>query len=137
LGWRKVKLIVDTNVLVRAVVADDVKQARIAAQVLKKAEMIAIPLIVLCEFVWVLRRVYDFPRADIAAAIRKLLATANVEINRPAVSLGLNLLESGGDFADGVICHEGQWLGGARFVSFDKDAVKLLKAQGQPAELLG
>jgi predicted nucleic-acid-binding protein len=102
---------------------------------LKKAELIAIPLIVLCEFVWVLRRVYDFSRADIAAAIRKLLATANVELNRPAVELGLHLLEAGGDFADGIIAHEGKWLGGIHFVSFDKEAVTLLKAQGQTAEL--
>ena len=130
------KLIADTNILVRAVVADDVKQAKAAAQILKKAELIAIPLVVLCEFIWVLRKVYDFSRADIAAAIRRLMATPNVELNRPAVEAGLGIFESGGDFADGIICHEGKWLGGTHFVSFDKEAVKLLKAQGEAVHLL-
>ena len=48
---------VDTNVLVRAVVRDDVKQARVAAKLLREAEMIAVALPCLCEFVWVLRKV--------------------------------------------------------------------------------
>jgi predicted nucleic-acid-binding protein len=46
------------------------------------------------------------------------------------------LLEAGGDFADGVIAFEGRWLGGETFVSFDKQAVKLLKSAGEAARLL-
>jgi predicted nucleic-acid-binding protein len=72
----------------------------------------------------------------VAAAIRALMASANVKLNRPAVEAGLSLPESGGDFADGVIAYKGQWLGGETFVSFDKKAVALLAAQGQPARLL-
>jgi len=108
------KLAVDTNVLVRAVVADDPVQARIAAKVLKEADLIAIALPSLCELVWVLRRVYGFQFSDAASAIRALLASANVEMNRPAVEAGLAVLEAGGDFADGVIAYEGYWLGGAQ-----------------------
>jgi predicted nucleic-acid-binding protein len=131
-----VKVAVDTNVLVRAVVRDDPAQARAAIKVLTDAELIAIALPCLCELVWVLRRVYDFPSADAATAIRALLAAANVEMNRPAVEAGLSQLDAGGDFADGVIAYEGNWLGGESFVSFDKRAVALLKAQGQSARLL-
>jgi predicted nucleic-acid-binding protein len=80
-----VKVVVDTNVLVRAVVRDDVTQARAAAKVLMHAELIAVALPCLCEFVWVLRKVYDLQTEDIAAAIRALLAAANVQVNRPAV----------------------------------------------------
>ena len=130
------KVAVDTNVLVRAVVRDDPAQARIAARILSDAELIAIALPCLCEFVWVLRRVYGFPTVDAATAIRTLLATANVEMNRPAVEAGLSMLDAGGDFADGVIAYEGNWLGGETFVSFDKQAVTLLKGQGQAARLL-
>ena len=130
------KLTVDTNVLVRAVVRDDLVQARVATKVLTDAELIAIALPCLCEFVWVLRRVYDFQPADAASAIRALLAAANVKMNRPAVEAGLSVLEAGGDFADGVIAYEGSWLGGETFVSFDKRAVVLLMAQGQRARLL-
>jgi predicted nucleic-acid-binding protein len=130
------KVAVDTNVLVRAAVRDDPAQARIAAKVLTDAELIAVALPCLCEFVWVLLRVYSFQPADATAAIRALLASANVEVNRPAVEAGLSVLEAGGDFADGVIAYEGNWLGGETFVSFDKNAVALLTAQGHSARLL-
>ncbi len=130
------KVAVDTNVLVRAVVRDDPAQASVAAKVLTDAELIAVALPCLCEFVWVLLRVYDFQPSEAATAIRALLATANVKVNRPAVEAGLSALEAGGDFADGVIAYEGYWLGGETFVSFDKKAVALLTAQGQSARLL-
>jgi predicted nucleic-acid-binding protein len=130
------KVSVDTNVLVRAVVRDDPAQATIAAKILTEAELIAVALACLCEFVWVLRKVYDFQPSDVAAALRALLATANLEINRPAAEAGLAMLEAGGDFADGVIAYEGNWLGGETFVSFDKKAITLLAAQGQSAHLL-
>lgn len=50
----------DTNVLVRALVQDDPEQARVASDLLLQADAIAVPLAVLCELVWVLRRVYGF-----------------------------------------------------------------------------
>jgi predicted nucleic-acid-binding protein len=103
---------------------------------LRDAELIAIAVPCLCEFVRVLRRACDFQSADVAAAIRALLATANVEMNRPALEAGLAVLDAGGDFADGAIAYEGNWLGEETFVSFDKNAVALLKAQGQVARLL-
>jgi predicted nucleic-acid-binding protein len=127
---------VDTNVLVRAIVQDDMKQGKIAARVLKNAEQIVVPLVVLCEFVWVLRRVYSFSKADIAAAVVALIAARNVQVNRPAVDVGLAVFLQGGDFADGIIAYEGKWLGGETFVSFDKDAVAILNAQSQSAKLL-
>ena len=42
----------------------------------------------------------------------------------------------GGDFAGGVVAHEGARLGAETFVSFDKSAVALLEAQGVAARLL-
>jgi predicted nucleic-acid-binding protein len=136
MGRQEMRVAVDTNVLVRALVGDDPEQAAIAAAVLTDAEMIAVALPCLCELVWVLLRVYGFQQADAASAIRALLAAANVEVNRPAVEAGLRVLDAGGDFADGVIAYEGNWLGGETFVSFDKQAVALLAQQGQPARLL-
>jgi predicted nucleic-acid-binding protein len=130
------KVAVDTNVLIRAVMRDDPAQASVAAKVLIDAELIAVALPCLCEFVWVLRRAYNLQPSDAATAIRALLAAANVEVNRPAVEAGLSVLEAGGDFADGVIAYEGSWLGGETFVSFDKKAIALLTAQGQSARLL-
>jgi predicted nucleic-acid-binding protein len=130
------KITVDTNVLVRAVVRDDERQARTAAKLLKEAELIAVTLPCLCEFVWVLRRVYNFGQQDISAALEALLDASNVAVNRPAADAGLAVLNEGGDFADGLIAYEGNWLGGETFVSFDKKAVSLIVKQGQQAKLL-
>jgi predicted nucleic-acid-binding protein len=131
-----VRITADTNILVRAVVADDKKQARAAARLLKRAELIAVTLPCLCEFVWVLRRVYQFEQESISAALEALLSADNVSVNRPAVDAGLSMLKAGGDFADGLIAYEGNWLGGDTFVSFDKQAVSLLSHQGKQARLL-
>jgi predicted nucleic-acid-binding protein len=79
---------------------------------------------------------YNIPPRDIAEAIRRLMNGANVVVNRPAAEAGLALLDAGGDFADGVIAYEGNWLGADAFVSFDKKAVKLMKAKGGSARPL-
>lgn len=130
------KVIADTNVLLRAMVADDEVQTARAVELLESADMVAVSLQTLCEFVWVLRSRYKVERGDIVAAIRALLSTGNVVVNRPAAEAGLALLEAGGDFADGVIAFDGAWLGAETFVSFDKQAVSLLTKQGQSAQLL-
>ncbi|MER8778537.1 type II toxin-antitoxin system VapC family toxin [Mesorhizobium sp. M0977] len=126
----------DTDVLLRAYVADDEGQAAVAVDLLAKADIVAVSLQALCEFAWVLARQYQTERENIAAAIRALLNTANVVVNRPAVEAGLSVLDAGGDFADGVIAFDGGWLGGETFVSFDRKAAKLLSAQGQSVQLL-
>jgi len=130
------KLTADTNVLIRAAVQDDLHQARQAAKILAEADLIAVPVPALCEFVWVLRRGYKRSASDVSDAIRRLMKSANVAMNRPAVEAGLSVLEAGGDFADGVIAYEGKWLGADELVSFDSKAVSLLQSQGNSARLL-
>lgn len=130
------KVTADTNILVRAVVMDDEQQGRAAATLLRDAELIAVPIPCLCELVWVLRRVYGITRPDIAAALRALLDTAKIAVDHPAADAGLAVFEAGGDFADGVIAHQGSWLGADTFVSFDAKAVSLITRQGQSALLL-
>jgi predicted nucleic-acid-binding protein len=130
------KVAVDTNVLLRAIVADDEEQADKATALLDTADMVAVSLQTLCELVWVLRSAYKVARPDIATALRALLDTRNVVANRPAAEAGLALLEAGGDFADGVIAWDGRFLGGEKFMSFDRKAVSLLSGQGHVAQLL-
>jgi predicted nucleic-acid-binding protein len=130
------RITADTNVLLRAILDDDPGQQRVAVEALEKADLVAVSLQSLCEFAQVLERGYGVARTDIAAAVRGVLAMRNVAINDPAAEAGLSLLEAGGDFADGAIAYDGRWLGGDTFVSFDKKAVKLLKARGRAAELL-
>ena len=130
------RITADTNVLVRAVTEDQEHQSRTAQSVLKKADLVAIPISALCELVWVLSQGYKIPPTEIAEAIRRLINGANAVVNRPAAEAGLALLDAGGDFADGVSAYEGSWLGADAFVSFDKKAVKLIEAQGGSARLL-
>jgi predicted nucleic-acid-binding protein len=136
MGKSKMKITADTNVLVRAAVQDEPHQARQAAKVLREAELIAVPVAVFCEFVWVLRRGYKRSASDISDAIRRLMKSAQVVMNRPAVEAGLSVLDAGGDFADGIIAYEGNWLGAEEFVSFDSKAVSMLKSQGSRARSL-
>lgn len=130
------RITADTNVLVRAVVQDEPEQARRAAELLQRSELVAIPLLVLCEFVWVLQRVYAFANHDCMRAIEALLAAQKVVVDRPGVEAGLAMLAAGGDFADGVVAHGGRWLGGEMLATFDRRAASLLEAQGEPTLLL-
>jgi predicted nucleic-acid-binding protein len=136
MGEGQMKVTADTNVLIRAAVQDDLHQARRAAKILAEADLVAVPVPVLCEFVWVLRRGYRKSATDVSDAIRRLMRSPNVVMNRTAVEAGLSALDAGGDFGDGVIAHEGEWLGAEEFVSFDSKAVSLLQAQGSHARLL-
>jgi len=136
LGWQAMKITADTNTLVRAITGDDERQSKLAQAELAQADAIALALPALCELVWVLSQAYKVPDADIAGAIRRLINSANVLVSRPAVEIGLAMLEAGGDFADGVISYEGRWLGAETFVSFDKEATKLLAMQGGSVRLV-
>jgi predicted nucleic-acid-binding protein len=130
------RVAVDTNVLVRAVVGDDSSQAQTAAKILEKSELVAISTVALCEFAWVLKSVYGLARQEAFQALTVLVNAENAVVDRPAVEAGLQVMERGGDFADGVIAYEGAWLGGETFLSFDKKAVARVTSLGQSAKLL-
>ncbi|MGD9545172.1 MAG: type II toxin-antitoxin system VapC family toxin [Methylocystis sp.] len=130
------KITADTNVLVRAAVMDDPIQGAVAVKALLDAELVVVPLPSLCEFVWVLTRGYKRSASEVADALRRLIESASVVVDRPAVEAGLAVFEKGGDFADGVIAFEGRRAGGRVFASFDKEAVELISATGGEAKLL-
>jgi predicted nucleic-acid-binding protein len=131
------RITADTNVLVRAAVMDDPAQGAIAAEALLHAEAVAVTLPSMCEFVWVLTRAYKRSVAEVVAAVRALVEGASVLVDRPAVEAGLAVLESGGDFADGVIAFEGRRAGGEVFATFDEKAPALIRAAGGETRLLG
>jgi predicted nucleic-acid-binding protein len=131
------KIIADTNVLLRAALEDDPGQSPQAVRLLEESELVIVGRHALCEFVWVLRRSYKLSQTEIAMAMSKLLNSANVITDDAAIGAGFKAMQAGADFADGVIDYEGRWLGGETFVSFDKKAVAALAKQGMKAELLG
>ncbi|MEO1458602.1 MAG: type II toxin-antitoxin system VapC family toxin [Pseudomonadota bacterium] len=133
---RLVRITVDTNVLIRAIVADDEGEAIEARSALRQATLIALPTPMLCELVWVLRRGYKLSPAEVATTVRTLVDAAETVANRDAVEAGLALLEAGGDFADGAIAAEGRALGGDIFTTFDRKAARLLEDAGEAPTLL-
>ena len=114
-------------------VHDDPEQADAARTLLQQATVIAIPIPVLCEFAWVLKRTYARGADDVAAAIEAMTRIDVVVTDLPAVEAGLAALRAGGDFADGVIAHQGEALGGTVFASFDRRAVAWLRSTGTAA----
>ena len=133
MGRRGVRITADTNVLLRTVLQDDKEQAAAAQALLLRATVIAVPVPVFCEFAWVLKRGYRRKVDEIAVAIEAICEIDAVVTDLPAVEAGLNLLRAGGDFADGVIAHQGEGFGGNVFASFDRSAIALLKRNGAAA----
>lgn len=124
-------VVADTNIVLRLIAAvDDFEQKKAAFQLFKKAEKFVIPVMVFCEYCWVLRK--EMSRQAIAESIRMILHYENVVTDAVAVRAGLRMLDAGGDFADGVIQHTGSQQAGAPsvFASFDRKAVRLLEEQG-------
>jgi predicted nucleic-acid-binding protein len=130
------KIIADTNLLVRLAVDDDPHQRRVAAAAVAEAEAVIVSRHAICEMIWGLGQSYGFSKPEIAAAVQRLCGIEKVVLDRAAVNAGLAAMEAGADFADGVIAYEGRWLGGEVFVSFDKKAVAAIAKQGMKAKLL-
>jgi predicted nucleic-acid-binding protein len=130
------KIVVDTNVLLRFFVNDDPAQYELARQSIERAEAVVVTNQALCETIWVLRSRYGVSRAQLEQIIHDLREKSDVVLDVGAIDAGLAMLRSGADFADGVIAYEGRWLGGEMFVSFDKKAVAVMVKQGMKAELL-
>jgi predicted nucleic-acid-binding protein len=112
----------DTNVLVRYIVRDDAAQAARAARELERDERFLISSIVLCELVWVLEAGYDFPRAEIAATLEKILATAQFDVEDKDMALAAldDFLASGADFSDCLIGRRNRAAGAVQTVTFDR-----------------
>jgi predicted nucleic-acid-binding protein len=117
---------VDTNVPVRYLTWDDEAQAEAAAGVIESGEVVAISVIVLCEFAWVLRRAYRYRTSEIADAIRRVVISRNVDVDRHAVEACLRMLAHGGDFADGIVQTDATRARCRHIVTFDQDFARLL-----------
>ena len=112
----------DTNVVVRLLVGDDVAQAR-AAEKLVAAESCTIAPSVLMECEWVLRGAYGLDAPTIDASLRGLWALKNISPADPVLTQRtLDAYSTGLDFADAL--HAAQCPDGERFATFDKAFTK-------------
>jgi predicted nucleic-acid-binding protein len=129
------KVIIDTNILVRMFTRDHPVESPRAEELLRTHEAV-ISNQTICEMTWVLKKAYNFTAAELKQAIEALAASETVIIDRGAVENGLTFMDAGGDFADGVIAFEGQRLGGEVFATFDRKAANILKRTHQSVLLL-
>ena len=111
---------VDTNLVVRVLTNDDPEQARRAAALLSR-EQILVPTTVVLETAWVLRHAYGLDRDAIAGALRKLLGLPQVAAEAPdTLARALVWYEQGVDFADALHLSVTQSKGADGFASFDQ-----------------
>lgn len=130
-------LIADTNLIIRVLTRDDPAQFAIATRALDDSELVVFSIVALCEAAWVLRQVKRWPTRDVAYGLRLLLDDPRAVYDRDLVGAGLAMLDAGGDFADAVIAVDGRRHADAPFATFDKQAARLLEAQGVAVTLLG
>lgn len=117
---------VDTNVVVRYLVRDDLAQAARARkffdQCRERDESCFVGVIVLCELAWVLASCYDRSRDEVAEAVQLILSASLFEVERKdLVRRALeDFTELGGDFADHVIGAVSRHEGCSTTVTFDR-----------------
>jgi predicted nucleic acid-binding protein len=114
------RLLVDTNVLVRHVTGDPPSQARRATEFLRAGHELLLTDVVLAEVVYVLDSVYGFPRPRVAEAGRSLLALPEVAvIDAPMLLRALELYETLRlDFAEAYLAAAAERFGLGKVASF-------------------
>lgn len=116
----------DTNVLVRYLTADDARQTAAAERVIEECieneESLYLSVIVLCELVWVLSRVYRQTKQQIVLHLQEILSTAQFSIQHDAqVRAAMRLWSSAkGDFSDHLIAEINRHGGCRDSVTFDR-----------------
>lgn len=115
----------DTNVLVRYLTQDDVKQSRAASELIESADAndaFFLSHIVLCELVWVLEEAYRYRRPEIQVALEGILRTGQFRFESLDVLWrAVQDYASGrADFADYLVGRVGKAYGCDDSLTFDK-----------------
>jgi len=122
----------DTNLLVRALVADNDEQVAVVRQLISQ-DTVFLSRTVLLESEWVLRSRYGKTRAELSAFFAALLETDNTLIEgAEAVSHALDWYAQGADFADALhlaVCDS------AVMHTFDRSFCKAARDAGATPEV--
>ena len=109
---------VDTNVVVRYLVEDDVAQTDRAEAVLRSDTVLVVKTVLL-EAEWVLRTSYGFDRTEISEGLRRLIGLPGVEVEDPAaVARAFAWFDQGLDLADAL--HLASSARAEAFATFDR-----------------
>lgn len=120
----------DTNVLVRFLVRDDEKQARIVYDRFKQAEsareVLFVPLPVVLETLWVLESAYKKSREEILDALDELKSMPILEFEKTSIlqSLVSEGRTSKSDLSDELIALAAKSCGCSGCLTFDKKAAQ-------------
>lgn len=117
---------VDTNVLVRILTRDELRQAARAEQFVENGAWVSI--LALAEAVWVLREVYDRGPAEIAASVQMLLNHKNLMLQDPevvAAALGNFRKRPALGFSDCLLLEIARKAGHLPLGTFDQNLSKL------------
>jgi predicted nucleic-acid-binding protein len=120
---------VDTNILVRYILADDPGQFRAAARFIEHEcspqEPGFINRLTLAEVVWVLESSYKMPRLAILSALRLLLGANQLSIEDVEDARAALLeYEDGAGFSDSLIAKANARLGCEYTATFDRQAAR-------------
>ena len=121
----------DTNVVVRYLIQDDLQQSRRATQIFNHQLTTTRPgflsVVTMVEVVWVLDRAYGLAAQEIAAALERMLQTDVLMIeNEPEVFTAMIALkEKSGTFADALVAALGAKAGCKHTLTFDQKALRL------------
>ena len=114
---------IDTNVLVRFLVADDPRQHELATrffgQRLSIEEPGFIALVVIAETVWVLRSIFALPRDEVSGLLLEVLDSAQVVVEQPEI-VRQALMQTTTDMTDWLIHLLGARVGCTGTVTFDR-----------------
>jgi predicted nucleic-acid-binding protein len=120
----------ESIILVRFLVRDDEKQARLVYRRLKSAEAkkeaLLVPLPVVLETIWVLESIYDESRNDILESLDELILMPVFQFETLDVIQGLitSAQETKLDLSDLLIAHSAKHVGCESVITFDKGAAK-------------
>jgi len=123
-------IVVDTNLLLRYLLADNKNQFQTASNLLIKAtsgeEELFIPSLVIFEIFWVLSSHYEMDPKDITDIIKKLLDLTNVSIeNRELILQTIDKMEySNLGFNDNYLISQALQLGATSIATFDRKLQK-------------
>ncbi|MBA3309340.1 MAG: type II toxin-antitoxin system VapC family toxin [Nocardioidaceae bacterium] len=112
----------DTNILVRHLTGDPPEMAARAAVYLRTEPELLLADLVVAETVYVLESFYEAPRAQVAEAIRSLLAlSSTVVVDENLLLRTLEVYETDGlDFAEAYLVACAESTGVGRVASFDR-----------------
>ena len=120
----------DTNILIRYIVQDDLRQAKRAAKLIESActadDPGIINLIVVCEICWVLTSGYKYNRETVAAVIRNILISVELMVEESeTVWKALLAFENGkAGLADYIIGSHNQTKHTTTTYTFDRKAAE-------------